>query len=206
MGGVVLLTGPSGAGKSRLARRLHTAYGWPVVRLDDFYREGEDPVLPMVELGGTRLPDWDDPRSWRADAAVAALTELMETGRTEVPSYDLATSSTIGRQVATAPLGGVIVAEGIFAAEIAPALRERGLLIGAYCITHGRLGNYLFRLGRDLRERRKPPLVLIRRGWELGKREAAIVSRAVRLGAVCATPNETFDAIARHPDSRAIAG
>ena len=52
----------------------------------------------------------------------------------------------------------------------------------------------------------KPPLVLVRRGWELGRREADIVARAVRLGAVCATPNETFDAIARHPDSRAIAG
>ena len=205
MGGVVLLTGPSGAGKSRLARRLHTAYGWPVVRLDDFYRDGDDPGLPMVELGGTRLPDWDDPRSWRADAAVSALTELLATGRTVVPSYDLASSATVGSQVVTAPPGSVVVAEGIFAAEIAPVLRERDQLTGAYCITHGRVGNFLFRLGRDLRERRKPPLVLIRRGWALAGREADIVARAVRLGAVCATPDETFDAITRHPDSRPVA-
>lgn len=33
---VVLLAGPSGAGKSRLAEVV----GLPVVRLDDFYREG----------------------------------------------------------------------------------------------------------------------------------------------------------------------
>ena len=195
MGGVVLLTGPSGAGKSRLARRLHTAYGWPVVRLDDFYREGEDPSLPMVELGGTRLPDWDDPRSWRADAALDALSELLATGRAEVPSYDLATSSTVGSQVVTAPLGGVVVAEGIFAAEIVPALRERGLLAGAYCITHGRTRNAVLRFVRDLREGRKPPLVLLRRGRQLWRREPAIIERAVSLGASCGSPTSVHEAI-----------
>ena len=58
---VLVLAGPSGAGKSRLARRLHAAHGWPIVQLDDFYRDGDDPALPMSPQAG--LPDWDDVRS-----------------------------------------------------------------------------------------------------------------------------------------------
>jgi len=32
-----------------------------VVRLDDFYRDGDDPALPTRDLGGTTIVDWDDP-------------------------------------------------------------------------------------------------------------------------------------------------
>ena len=185
---VVLLSGPSGAGKSRLARLLHEAHGWPVVRLDDFYRDGDDPTLPMISLGGHPIPDWDDPRSWNADAAVAALEELLDTGRARVPDYDIAQSRAVGSSELTAEAGHLVVAEGIFAAEIAPVLRERGRLAGAFCITHGRTRNALLRLRRDLREGRKPPLVLLRRGLELWRREEAIVDRAMSLGAHCGSP------------------
>ena len=84
-GRVVVLAGPSGAGKSRLAARLHAAYGWPVVRLDDFYRDGDDPELPTRDLGGTTIVDWDDPDSWNAAAAVRALEDLVAAGTTDSP-------------------------------------------------------------------------------------------------------------------------
>ena len=67
---VVLVGGPSGAGKSRLA----TSTGLPIVSLDDFYRDGDDPALPRSSSG---LVDWDDPRAWHADAAVAALSRAL---------------------------------------------------------------------------------------------------------------------------------
>lgn len=35
---IIILAGPSGAGKSRLAERI----GRPVLRLDDFYKDGTD--------------------------------------------------------------------------------------------------------------------------------------------------------------------
>ena len=55
---VVVLAGPSGTGKSRLAARLCATHGWPVVRLDDFYRDVDDPKVPVLASG---LTDWDDP-------------------------------------------------------------------------------------------------------------------------------------------------
>ena len=81
-----MLAGPEGAGKCRLAARLHAAHGWPVVRLDDFYREDDDPDLPRSPIG---IPDWDDADSWNADAAVGALRRLVDDGRVEVPVYDI---------------------------------------------------------------------------------------------------------------------
>ena len=80
---VVVLAGPSGSGKTRLAQRLHAEHGWPVVRLDDFYRDVDDPALPRDESLG--IVDWDHPDSWNAPAAVAALVDLVESGRTTAP-------------------------------------------------------------------------------------------------------------------------
>jgi uridine kinase len=187
-GRVVLLAGPSGAGKSRLSARLNAAYGWPVVRLDDFYRDGDDPALPTRELGGTTLVDWDDPASWNADAAVAALEDLTGTGVAEVPVYDIARSAAAGTARVELDPEALVVAEGIFAAEIVADLRERGLLHSAWCVRHRRWVTFVCRLVRDLAERRKPPLVLLRRGLALARAEPAIVARMERLGATCATP------------------
>jgi len=190
-GRVVLVTGPSGAGKSRVCARLQAAHGWPVVRLDDFYKDGDDPTLPMVDLGGgTRLPDWDDAGSWDAGAAVAALEQLVQTGSVQVPTYDISTSRAVGSSTVTVRPGQLVLAEGIFAAEIAPVLAERGLLRGAWCVSHSRAENFARRLLRDLAERRKPPLVLVRRGIELARREPAILARAEALGAATIRPQD----------------
>lgn len=176
---VVLLAGPSGSGKSRLAGRLAHRYGWPVVTLDDFYRDGDDPALPMLDLG---IPDWDDPSSWRAQDAVDALRELVTTGRTLVPTYDIATSRAVGAREVHADQTQLVVADGVFAAEIATRLQDEQLLAAAYCVARPRHLTFVLRLTRDLREHRKPPLVLVRRGLVLFHREPAVVARAVAQG------------------------
>ena len=175
-GRVVVLAGPSGAGKSRLAARLHAAYAWPVVRLDD-------------------------PRSWNADAAVDALRRLVTSGRSEVPTYDLARSAAVGSRLVEAPQGSMVLAEGIFAAEVVQRLRDGGLLHSAWCVHHGRWVTFGRRLVRDLAERRKPPAVLLRRGLALCRDEPAVVARMERLGARPATPTEVERAL--RPVSRA---
>jgi len=185
---IVLLTGPSGAGKSRLADRLHTAYGWPVVRLDDFYRDGDAEGLPTIALGGTAVTDWDHPASWDGVGAVRALVDLVTTGRTDTPRYDISTSRRVGAGEIVLGDSRVVVAEGIFAAEIGPELAHRDLLAGTYCVTHGPFGNAAFRLVRDLAEHRKSPALLLRRGVSLFRREGAIVRRAETLGARCRSP------------------
>lgn len=183
---IVLLCGPSGSGKSRLAERLQAEHGWPVVRLDDFYKDHDDPGLPLhPDLG---IPDWDDSATWDGAGAVAALHELVTAGRCVVPTYDITTSRATGARPVTSRPGDLVVAEGIFAAELVGALRERGLLAGAWCVTHPRGLTFARRLVRDLSERRKPPLVLWRRGLALMREEPHVVARQVARGAVVARP------------------
>lgn len=177
---VILVTGPSGAGKSRLSHRLNEAHGWPVVRLDDFYRERHDPGLPVSELG---IPDWDHADSWNAEAAVDALRTLVDTGRVDVPVYDIGRSEITGTHTVTAEAGHYILAEGLFAARLVEPLRSEGLLAEALCVCHNRWVTFLRRLLRDLAERRKSPHILLRRGWTLLRQEPEIIADAVRHGA-----------------------
>jgi uridine kinase len=190
---VVIVAGPSGAGKSRLTAQLQGHYGWPIVRLDDFYRDGDDPTLPFLPIGVT---DWDDPRSWRADAAVQALVVLCRDGATDLPTYDIASSRAVGHSTVTAQPGQLILAEGIFAAEIIGALAEADALAAAFCVHNGRWLTFWRRLVRDLAERRKPPWILWRRGLSLCSREPEIVARQVGLGAQPVSATEAMTAIA----------
>jgi uridine kinase len=173
---IVLLTGPSGSGKSHLAARS----GLPTLCLDDFYRDGDDPALPRDAEG--RI-DWDDVRAWDADRALAALTALAATGQAELPIYDISQDRPVGTRHLDARHAPAVVAEGIFAAELATPCREAGVLADALCLTNGATRTFWRRLVRDLREGRKAPLTLLRRGWWLRGREPDIVARHVALGA-----------------------
>lgn len=181
---VVVLAGPSGAGKSRLAERLHHAHGWPIVRLDDFYRDLDDTNdPPMPRQVGLGIIDWDHPDSWNCAAAVEALVELVDTGSTQTPVYDLSLSRAVGSTTVTAAADDLVLAEGIFAAETVADLRSAGVLHSAWCIHHRPSVTFVRRLARDLRERRKSPSVLVRRGWTLMRAEPEVVERQVALGA-----------------------
>ncbi|GAA4418554.1 hypothetical protein GCM10023169_08260 [Georgenia halophila] len=171
---VVLLTGPSGSGKTSMTRRL----GLPVVSLDDFYLDGDHPDLPH-RYG---IVDWDDPASWDADAAVAALVELATTGEAQLPVYDIPTNARTGTTRLTLDGFPVFVAEGIFAAEIVGACREEDILGDALCLVRPRAQTFWYRLLRDLGESRKPPLTLVRRGLGHARREPALVASIVAKG------------------------
>lgn len=177
----MLLCGPSGAGKSRLAQQLHARHGWPVIALDHFYRDVDDPGLPrQASLG---IVDWDDPASWDAGGAEAALMALVETGSTRIPVYDLATSRRTGVTELTSRSIDLLLAEGIFAAELVDRLQRAGLLHSAWCVRGNRVVTMVRRFARDLSEGRKPPRVLARRGWALMRAEPEVVAHAEALGA-----------------------
>ena len=190
---VVVLAGPSGAGKSRLAERL----GLPVLRLDDFYKDGDDPSLPRITVGANAgLVDWDDPASWHEQDALEALRRLCATGRCDVPVYEIAKNGRVGSR--PVDLGGspLFVAEGIFAPEVVATCREEGLLAAAYCITQHPLVTFWRRLTRDLREHRKPPLVLVRRGTALMRDQQRVVAHALRQGCRKATGDQAYAELA----------
>ncbi len=184
---VILLTGPSGAGKSRLAARLSSRHGWPVVRLDDFYREHDDPRLPRSPLG---IPDWDHAESWDESAAVQALRDLVLHGRARVPVYDISTSAVTGHHEVLAGPDDLVLAEGLFAGRLVEPLQRAGLLADALCVRQNRHVTALRRLARDLAERRKPPHILVRRGLRLLRDEPAVVAAATAQGARAITPRE----------------
>ncbi|WUB90665.1 uridine kinase [Streptomyces sp. NBC_00566] len=173
----MLLSGPSGSGKSLVA----ALSGLPVLRLDDFYKEGDDPTLPLVD--GSSDIDWDHPLSWDADVALAAIARLCASGSTPVPVYDIALSARTGEDTLSIGRTPLFIAEGIFAAEIVERCRELGVLADALCLTRGPVTTFRRRFLRDLKEGRKSVPFLLRRGWRLLRAERSIVTRQVSLGA-----------------------
>ncbi|MFD7131356.1 uridine kinase [Streptomyces sp. NPDC059894] len=187
---VVLLCGPSGSGKSLLAARS----GLPVLRLDDFYKEGDDPTLPQV--AGSCDIDWDHPGSWDADIAIAAITDLCRTGRTNVPVYDIALSARTGEEAVEIGRTPLFIAEGIFAAEIVARCRDLGVLADALCLSRGAVTTFRRRFLRDLEEGRKSVPFLLRRGWRLMRAERSIVARQTALGAYACDRDEALGRLA----------
>ena len=190
---VIVVAGPSGSGKSRLCRRLNEEAGVPTVNLDDFYKDGDDPTLPRVRIApGHQIVDWDDPASWGREDALDALERLCRDGVADLPVYDIARDGRVGWVRATLGDTPYVVAEGLFAQEVVAGCREGGLLADAVCVRNHRLVTFWRRLTRDLREHRKPPLVLLRRGLRLYRAEPAVVAHAVACGARPMTPQRAF--------------
>lgn len=172
---MILVGGASGSGKSRLT----AASGLPILRLDDFYRELGDPALPLLPSGEV---DWDHPDSWHLDAALAAAVELARSGRVEVPVYDISTSAVTGKRTLDLRGRPAFVAEGVFVGEMVRPAQEAGILADALCVRRSRWLTMAFRFVRDLRENRKSPAFLVKRGLLLARREPGIVRHLVASG------------------------
>ncbi|WP_431034005.1 uridine kinase [Streptomyces sp. P6-2-1] len=201
---VVLLAGPSGSGKSSLA----AASGLPVLSLDDFYKDADDPTLPLVAgEGPQRDIDWDSPLSWDRERALTAIAELCRTRSTEVPVYSIAESTRTGTGTLTldrtTPL---FIAEGIFAADIVDSCRELGVLADALCLRGRPSTTFRRRLLRDLREGRKSVPFLLRRGLRLMRSERTIVQRQAALGAYPCGKEEALGRLAAAACARGPVG
>jgi len=172
----VLLCGPSGCGKTYLARQT----GLPILTLDDFYRPGTEPDLPRTADG---VVDWEDPRTWDVTAACDAVEALCCRGCVDVPNYVFGEDRAVGHRVLELGDASILIAEGLFAAEMIEPLRQRGLLADALLIHDGRWRTFARRLLRDAREARKSRWYLVRQGWAKTMAEPQVVRRLEALGA-----------------------
>jgi uridine kinase len=153
------------------------------LNLDDFYKDGDDPTLPCVDLaGGAPIVDWDSPDSWHLADALDAIERLCHAHRADVPSYDIAQSRRTGHRLLELAGSTHFVAEGIFAQEVVGECVRRGVLADAICVTQHPATTFVRRLTRDLREHRKPPGVLVRRGLHLMLAQRKVVEHAAALG------------------------
>lgn len=177
----VLLAGPSGSGKSTLAAHL----GWPVLRLDDFYRDGDDPLLPRDEHGRA---DWDDIGSWNADKALQAIIELSDMGRVEAPVYSISEDRAVGTQTIELGDAPAFIAEGLFADLLVRGAREAGVLRDAIVLAPSPPVTFVRRFARDVAEARKPVPTLVRRGLRLMRKQPQVVRRCVSAGMRRTTP------------------
>ena len=173
---VVLLVGPSGSGKTYLAHSVRL----PILALDDFYRPDTDPGMPRHPDGKV---DWEHPGSWDPDAAIAALEGLCCHDEVTVPAYSFSKNRADGTKVVRRDGARVVVAEGIFAAELIEPLRADGLLADALLIRQNRWVTFGRRLIRDLRENRKSRWYLVTQGWAKTTAEPAVVARQLAQGA-----------------------
>jgi uridine kinase len=186
---VIVIAGPSGSGKSHLAGRL----GLPVLNLDDFYKDGDDPTLPCLDLGGgAPIVDWDSPASWHHADALDTIERLCLDATADVPAYDIAQSRRTGHRLLDLADAAHFVAEGIFAHEVVAECVRRDLLADAICVTQHPAVTFVRRLTRDLREHRKPPLVLVRRGVHLMRGQRRVVERAAGLGCRVLHPDAAY--------------
>jgi uridine kinase len=177
----VLLAGPSGSGKSTLAAHL----GWPVLRLDDFYRDGDDPLLPKDEHGRA---DWDAVGSWNADKALQAVIELSETGKVEAPVYSISEDRAVGTQTIELGDAPAFIAEGLFADLLVEGARNAGVLKDAIVLAPSPPVTFVRRFARDVAEARKPIPTLVRRGIRLMREQPQVVRRCVGAGMRRTTP------------------
>ena len=208
---VILLAGPSGSGKTSLLRRV----GAKRLKLDDFYRDGDEAGMPLVGGGITggagrqeamsRI-DWDHPDSWDAERAMRAILDLCAVGRTEVPVYSIPDNAVVGRAGLDIGRAHAFVAEGVFAAELIDRCRAEGVLAAALVLRRPRIATWWFRLRRDLAERRKPPAVLLRRGLRLALEEPERIQDWMERGCRAVSRRQCEAAIAEHIGSSAVPG
>ena len=105
---IILLAGPSDSSKTSLLRRV----GAKRLKLDDFYRDGDEAGMPLVGGGitggagsgprgaGSRETsriDWDHPDSWDAERAMRAILDLCVVGWTEVSIYSIPGNAAVRR-------------------------------------------------------------------------------------------------------------
>ena len=113
---------------------------------------------------------------------MAALAILCAGDQVEVPTYAFGEDRAVGHHVVERAGSPIVLAEGLFAAELVAPLREAGLLADALLVVQPTRTTFAHRLWRDLREHRKPPVELVRAGRQKARTEPELRAHNEALG------------------------
>ena len=187
---VIVLAGPSGAGKSRLAERL----GLPVLRLDDFYKDGGDPTLPRITEGanaGHRRLGRPRLLAARGRAGARSRSCAARAGP-RCRSTTSPRTAAAARRSSTSAGTPLFVAEGIFAQEIVAALRGARPARGGVLRAPAPAGDVL--APADPRPARAPQAAAGAGAPRLAlmRDQRRVVADAVAQGCAPVTPDEAF--------------
>lgn len=115
---VVCVTGPTCSGKSTLARSLHEdqflgSYQREIIRLDEYMRNFNDPMMPKMEGGSV----YDHPQAYHGSEFTSHVRSLMQGRSVTSPLYDVMTNR---RSSATRLIKppDILIAEGLFVFEL----------------------------------------------------------------------------------------
>lgn len=167
---VVLLCGTSGSGKSSIASLVPRSVS---IAADDFYKNSSDVGMPRWHLGQIA---WADPSTLRVEELEDRLIELLTSGSTTLPMYDLRTDSSSGvRDIAVGERDALVLVEGYHALELAfrPLIKSFRPFVVYVHISKARA--LVRRFLRDARGRKKVGIKLLWQQvylwWESGNYE-----------------------------------
>lgn len=89
--------------------------------------------MPRTSRGAV---DWESPLSWNGQAAVRAIITLCTTSAVSRPVYSFSANRAVGTRRLRLDTAPMVVAEGLFAAEILDDLRECGFLAVAIVLAN----------------------------------------------------------------------
>lgn len=150
-----------------------------MVQLDDFYKDADDPTI--VRRGNA--VDWESSGSWHLDATISAIETLCRDGAVDVPIYQFNLNRRTGGKTLELNDAKFVAAEGLFAAQILPELASRKLLAAAVVLANPPTLTLIRRLARDFADRRKPPMTILRLGWQRFRTDPSMVRELTAAGA-----------------------
>jgi len=103
-------------------------------------------------------------------------------GEVEVPAYSISESRRTGSHLLSLDGATCLTAEGIFAIDFLTVCRRAGLATEAIYIDRPGVVVFWLRLRRDLSKKRKPPMILLRRGLALWQAQGSLKRKALAAG------------------------
>ncbi len=111
---VYLIAGPTGAGKTNLAHKISRHINANVIGMDNYFLDEEKVPMEYSDIYGY-APQWDSPNACDFDLLVKNITQLIQSGKTVMPSFSFPLNRRIGSNFIEIPRNTPLIVEGLHA-------------------------------------------------------------------------------------------